>query len=309
MKIREYIEENRARFLDEWASLIRIPSISCQPAHQADMLRCAEQWKQLLLEAGAQHAEIMPSDGHPFVYAEYKAPAERCGKIPTVLVYSHYDVMPVEPLELWKSDPWEPTIRDGRLYARGADDDKGQAMIQVKAFEYMVRHDLMQCNVKFIFEGEEEIGSPSLEAFLEAHRDLLACDIILVSDTSMIGKDTPSITTGLRGLAYWQMEVTGPNRDLHSGHFGGAVKNPINALTEMLAKVVDTNGRITIPHFYDDVLPIPAAEREMIAQIPFSEETYCQAIDIDTTFGEEGYSTLERNSCRPSFDICGIWGG
>ena len=323
--VRSYIAENRARFLEEWASLIRIPSVSCQPAHQADMLRCAERWRELLLEAGAQYAEVMPSAGNPFVYAEYSPISnseasnssqsvpypigETPSNIPTVLVYSHYDVMPVEPLDLWQSNPWEPSIRDGRLYARGADDDKGQAMIQVKAFEYLVRQGLMNCRVKFIFEGEEEIGSPSLEAFLEEHRDLLACDIILVSDTSMIGKDTPSITTGLRGLAYWQMEVTGPNRDLHSGHFGGAVKNPINALTEMLAKVVDDKGRITIPGFYDDVLPIPQAERDMIAQIPFSEKAYCEAIDVDTTFGEEGYSTLERNSCRPSFDICGIWGG
>ena len=251
MNIRSYIAENRARFMEEWASLIRIPSISCQPAHKEDMLRCAERWRELLLEAGAQHAEVMPSQGNPFVYAEYipESGFQTSGNIPTVLVYSHYDVMPVEPLELWHSDPWEPSIRDGRLYARGADDDKGQAMIQVKAFEYLVREGLMNCRVKFIFEGEEEIGSPSLEAFLEEHRELLACDIILVSDTSMIGKDTPSITTGLRGLAYWQMEVTGPNRDLHSGHFGGAVKNPINALTEVLAKVVDEQGRITIPHF------------------------------------------------------------
>lgn len=323
--VRSYIAENRSRFLEEWASLIRIPSISCQPVHKEDMLRCAERWRELLLEAGAQHAEIMPSNGNPFVYAEYSPTlhseasnspksvpypiGETPSNVPTVLVYSHYDVMPVEPLELWHSEPFEPSIRDGRLYARGADDDKGQAMIQVKAFEYLVKNGLMKCNVKFIFEGEEEIGSPSLESFLEEHRDLLACDIILVSDTSMIGKDTPSITTGLRGLAYWEMEVTGPNRDLHSGHFGGAVKNPINALTEMLAKVVDDRGRITIPHFYDDVLPIPQAEREMIAQIPFSEQAYREAIDVDATFGEEGYSTLERNSCRPSFDICGIWGG
>ena len=310
--IRAYINENRTRFLEEWASLIRIPSVSCQPAHRDDMLRCAERWCELLLAAGAQRAEIMPSAGHPFVYAEYSPIANTPSPIantPTVLVYSHYDVMPVEPLDLWHSNPWEPDIRDGRLYARGADDDKGQAMIQVKAFEYLVKHGLMNCHVKFIFEGEEEIGSPSLDAFLKEHRDLLACDIILVSDTSMIGKETPSITTGLRGLAYWEIEVTGPNRDLHSGHFGGAVKNPINALTEMLAKVVDDKGRITIPGFYDDVLPIPEAEREMIKQIPFSEKAYCEAIDVDTTFGEEGYSTLERNSCRPSFDICGIWGG
>ena len=311
--IQDFIQSNRERFLSEWASLIRIPSVSCQPEHKADMLRCAEQWKQLLLAAGCQKAEIMPSKGNPFVYAEYSVsnqPSTNSGKrIPTVLVYSHYDVMPAEPLDQWLSNPWEPEIRDGRLYARGADDDKGQAMIQAKAFEYMVQTGQLQCNVKFIFEGEEEIGSPSLEAFIEEHKDLLQCDIILVSDTSMIGKETPSITTGLRGLAYWQIEVDGPNRDLHSGHFGGAVKNPLNALCEMLSKVVDDKGRITIPGFYDDVLPIPQAERDMIAQIPFSEDAYKAAIDVDALFGEDGYSTLERNSCRPSFDICGMWGG
>ena len=311
--IQDFIQSNRERFLSEWASLIRIPSVSCQPEHKADMLRCAEQWKQLLLAAGCQKAEIMPSKGNPFVYAEYSVsnqPSANSGKrIPTVLVYSHYDVMPAEPLDQWLSNPWEPEVRDGRLYARGADDDKGQAMIQAKAFEYMVQTGQLQCNVKFIFEGEEEIGSPSLEAFIEEHKDLLQCDIILVSDTSMIGKETPSITTGLRGLAYWQIEVDGPNRDLHSGHFGGAVKNPLNALCEMLSKVVDDKGRITIPGFYDDVLPIPQAERDMIAQIPFSEDAYKAAIDVDALFGEDGYSTLERNSCRPSFDICGMWGG
>ena len=305
MTIQDYITANRERFREEWASLIRIPSVSCQPEHKADMLRCAERWRELLLQAGATKAEVMPSDGNPFVYGEY----HKSDEAPTVLVYAHYDVMPVEPLDQWKSNPWEPEVRDGRLYARGADDDKGQAMIQAKAFEYLVKNGLMECNVKFIFEGEEEIGSPSLSSFITKHKDLLKSDIILVSDTSMIGKETPSITTGLRGLAYWQIEVQGPNRDLHSGHFGGAVKNPINALCEMLAKIVDDKGRITIPHFYDDVLPIPEEERKMIAQIPFSEDAYARAIDVDETYGEEGYSTLERNSCRPSFDICGIWGG
>ncbi|MCQ2348169.1 MAG: dipeptidase [Paludibacteraceae bacterium] len=306
MTVQDYIQSNRSRFIDEWASLIRIPSISCQPEHQPDMVRCAERWVELLLAAGCQQARVMPSDGNPFVYAEY-----RCANpnAKTVLVYAHYDVMPVEPLELWHSNPWEPSIRDGRLYARGADDDKGQAMIQVKAFEYMVQNGLMQCNVKFIFEGEEEIGSPSLEKFITVHKDLLQSDIILVSDTTMVDKDIPSITTGLRGLAYWQIEVTGPNRDLHSGHFGGAVKNPAIALCEMLAKLIDDKGHVTIPGFYDKVLPIPAEERRMIADIPFSEENYRQAIDVDALCGEEGYSTLERNSCRPSFDICGMWSG
>ena len=318
MTINDYISANRERFISEWASLIRIPSVSCEQEHKPDMLRCAERWRELLLAAGCQRAEVMPAptnDGNPFVFAEY-TPNNQIVNPPVVLVYAHYDVMPVAPLELWQSDPWEPTIRDGRLYARGADDDKGQSMIQVKAFEYLVHEGLMHgsadrqnCRVKFIFEGEEEIGSPSLAAFIEQNKDLLACDVILVSDTSMIGKDTPSLTVGLRGLAYWQIEVDGPNRDLHSGHFGGAVRNPINALTQMLAQVVDDKGRITIPHFYDDVLPIPDEERAMIAQIPFDIEAYKRAIDVPDVFGEEGYSTLERNSCRPSFDICGIWGG
>ena len=217
--------------------------------------------------------------------------------------------MPAEPLELWKSEPFEPEIRDGKIWARGADDDKGQSFIQVKAFEYLVKHNLLTHNVKFIFEGEEEIGSPSLEEFCINHKELLKADIILVSDTSMLGAELPSLTTGLRGLAYWEIEVTGPNRDLHSGHFGGAVANPINTLCGMLAKVIDENGKITIPHFYDDVEEVPQAEREMIAQIPFNEEKYKEAIGVEELSGEAGYSTLERNSCRPSFDICGIWGG
>lgn len=309
MTIQSYISQHRARFLEEWASLIRIPSVSCQPEHQEDMLRCAQRWQQLLLQAGCQQVDILPSKGNPFVLGSYRCP-NPTPSTQTILIYGHYDVMPVEPLELWKSNPWEPDIRDGRLYARGADDDKGQTMIQVKAFEYMVAEGEMNHHIKFILEGEEEIGSPSLEAFISEHKDLLACDTILVSDTSMIGKDTPSLTTGLRGLAYWQVEVEGPNRDLHSGHFGGAVKNPIQALCEMLCQVIDPQtGRIMIPGFYDDVLPIPEEERAMIAQIPFNQQRYNEAIGIDQEFGEEGYSTLERNSCRPSFDICGIWGG
>ena len=305
MEIKQYIEENEARFLDELASLIRIPSISALPEHKEDMLACAERWRQLLLEAGADEAVIMPSAGNPLVYAEKRISPEA----PTVLIYAHYDVMPAEPLELWKSQPFEPEIRDGRIWARGADDDKGQAMIQVKAFEYMVREGLLRHNVKFIFEGEEEIGSPSLNAFLKEHRELLRADVILVSDTSMLGPDLPSLTTGLRGLAYWEIEVTGPNRDLHSGHFGGAVANPVNVLCGLLAKVTDADGRITVPHFYDEVEPVPEAERRMIASIPFNEEAYKQAIGVKALKGEKGYSTLERNSCRPSFDICGIWGG
>lgn len=305
MEIRQYIKENEERFLEELFSLIRIPSISSKSEHKEDMTRCAERWKELLLAAGAEKAEVMPTDGNPIVYAERHVSDDA----KTVLIYSHYDVMPAEPLELWKTNPFEPEIRDGRIWARGADDDKGQAMIQVKAFEYLVRENLLTHNVKFIFEGEEEIGSPSLCSFISQNKELLKADVILVSDTSMLGAELPSLTTGLRGLAYWEVEVTGPNRDLHSGHFGGAVANPINVLCELMAQMTDENGRITIPHFYDDVEDVPQSEREMIAQIPFDEEAYKKAIGVRMLRGEKGYSTLERNSCRPSFDICGIWGG
>lgn len=304
-KIRSYIKENEARFLDELFSLIRIPSISAEPAHKTDMLQCAERWRELLIAAGVDHAEVMPSAGNPLVFAEKHVDDDA----PTVLVYGHYDVMPVDPLELWLSVPFEPEVRDERIFARGADDDKGQSFIQLKAFEYLVRTRQLNHNVKFIFEGEEEIGSPSLNGFLQQHHDLLKCDIILVSDTSMLAADLPSLTTGLRGLAYWEIEVTGPNRDLHSGHFGGAVANPINVLCEMLAQVVDKDGRITIPHFYDEVEDISAEERDMIVHIPFDETRYKQAIDVEELRGERGYSTIERNACRPSFDVCGIWGG
>lgn len=305
MEVKKYIQENEERFLDELFSLIRIPSISAKSSHKDDILACAERWKELLLEAGAERAEVMPSAGNPLVYAERIVNPDA----PTVLIYSHYDVMPVEPLDLWNSNPFEPVVKDGRIWARGADDDKGQAMIQAKAFEYVVRNGLLNHNVKFIFEGEEEIGSPSLNAFLGEHKELLKADIILVSDTSMLGAELPSLTTGLRGLAYWEVEVTGPNRDLHSGHFGGAVANPINVLCEMIAKMTDERGKITIPGFYDDVEELSAEERSMIASIPFDEEAYKRAIEVDELRGEEGYATLERNSCRPSFDVCGIWGG
>ncbi len=303
--IRTYISENEPRMLDELFSLIRIPSISAKPEHHDDMLACAERWRQLLLEAGADEAMVMPSQGNPMVFAQKTVNPEA----KTVLIYAHYDVMPAEPLELWKSAPFEPEVRDGHIWARGSDDDKGQSFIQVKAFEYLVKNGLLTHNVKFIFEGEEEIGSPSLEAFCQDHREMLKADIILVSDTSMLGADLPSLTTGLRGLAYWEIEVTGPNRDLHSGHFGGAVANPINVLCQMLARVVDADGRITVPGFYDDVEEVPQAERDMIAHIPFDETKYKAAIGVKELFGEKSYSTLERNSCRPSFDVCGIWGG
>lgn len=304
-EIQAYIGEHEARMMEELFSLIRIPSISAKPQHRDDMERCAQRWAELLLAAGADEAHIMPTRGNPVVFAQKMVdPAAK-----TVLVYAHYDVMPAEPLELWKSAPFEPEIRDGHIWARGADDDKGQSFIQVKAFEYLVRNGLLKNNVKFIFEGEEEIGSPSLETFCQEHKELLKADVILVSDTSMLAADLPSLTTGLRGLAYWQIEVTGPNRDLHSGHFGGAVANPINALCELIANLKDADGRITVPGFYDAVEEVPQTEREMMAQIPFDEERYKAAIDVEALQGEKGYTTLERNSCRPSFDVCGIWGG
>lgn len=305
MSVQSYIKSNKDRFLEELFSLIRIPSVSAKQEHKPDMAACAQRWTEILLSSGADKAVVMPTEGNPVIYGEKLISEE----VPTVLVYAHYDVMPAEPLELWKSKPFEPEIRDGRIYARGADDDKGQAMIQVKGFETALNQGLLKCNVKFIFEGEEEIGSPSLEAFCIQHKDLLKADIILVSDTSMVNAEIPSLTTGLRGLAYWEIEVTGPNRDLHSGHFGGAVANPINVLCKLMADITDTDGRITIPGFYDDIEEVSPAEREMIAQIPFDEKKYKEAIEVDELFGEKGYSTLERNSCRPTFDICGIWGG
>lgn len=305
MTIKEYIKEHEGRFLEELFALIRIPSISAKTEHKDDMQRCANYWQEHLQGLGVQ-AEVYQTAGNPIVYGEYIIDASA----PTVLVYGHYDVMPAEPLELWKSEPFEPEIRDGHIWARGADDDKGQSMTQIKGFETAKALGLLRCNVKFVLEGEEEIGSTHLEGFLTQYKDMLSADVILVSDTSMVSSEVPSLTSGLRGLAYWEIEVTGPNRDLHSGHFGGAVGNPINELCRLIAKVQDEHtGRIQIPGFYDDVVDLTNAEREMIAQVPFSEEAYCKAIDVDAVWGEEGYSTLERNSCRPSFDVCGIWGG
>ena len=303
--LQSYLEEHKKRMKEELFDLLRIPSISAKQEHQGDIKACAEQWKKLLLTSGADKAEVMPSEGNPMVYAEKIVDP----KAKTVLVYAHYDVMPVEPLHLWKSNPFEPEIREGHLWARGADDDKGQSFIQVKAFEYLVKNRLLRNNIKFIFEGEEEIGSPSLKGFCKKHKELLKADVILVSDTSMLAADLPSLTTGLRGLAYWEIEVTGPNRDLHSGHFGGAVANPINELCNLLSKIIDEEGKITIPSFYDAVEEMPQAEREMIKQIPFDEQAYKKAIGVKALSGEKGYSTIERNSSRPSFDVCGIWGG
>lgn len=304
-KINKYVEDNKDRFLEELFELIRIPSVSSQSKHKPDMDRCADKWKEILLKSGMDRAEVMPTEGNSVVYAEKILDPNYS----TLLVYGHYDVMPEEPVDLWKSPAFEPEVRDGKIWARGADDDKGQSMIQAKGFETALALGLVKCNVKVILEGEEEIGSPSLEKFCEDHKELLKCDYILVSDTGMISIDTPSITTGLRGLAYWEVEVTGPNRDLHSGHYGGAVANPINELCKLMAKMTDEDGKITIPEFYDDVIELTEKEREMIRQIPFDLEDYKKAIDIKEVHGEKGFHTLERNSCRPSFDLCGIWGG
>lgn len=304
-KTLDYIEKNKDRFRDELYSLLRIPSISAKPEHRDDMYACANRWCELLVAAGADKAVLMETGFNPVVYGEKIIDPT----YPTVIVYGHYDVMPAEPLELWNSNPFEPEVRDGRLWGRGTDDDKGQAFIQVKAFEIALQHNMLHCNVKFLFEGGEEVGSPGLEEFCANNRDLLKADVILVSDTSMVGREHPSLTTGLRGLAYWEIEVTGPCRDLHSGHFGGAVANPINELCKMLAGITDADGRITIPNFYDDAEELSPAERAMMAAVPYDEQAYCQAIGVKALSGEKGYSTLERAATRPTFDICGIWGG
>lgn len=303
--LKAYIAENQQRFLDELFELIRIPSISSESAHEADMYRAAELWKKILLDCGADRAEVIETKGNPLTYGEKIIDPSFL----TVLVYGHMDVMPVDPRELWTSDPFEPEIRDGKIYARGADDDKGQSFMHAKAFEYLVKNDLLRCNVKFIIEGEEEVGSENLPAFCRANKDLLKADIILVSDTSMIGPDIPSLTTGLRGLAYWEIEVLGPNRDLHSGLFGGAVANPINILAKMLADVSDENNHITIPGFYDKVQDVSAEERAKMARAPFDEKAYKDTLGIAELWGESGYSTNERTGIRPTFDVCGIWGG
>jgi len=303
--ITQYISEHRDRFLLELFGLIRIPSISSDPEHQNDMHKAAEYWKEKLIEAGADRAEIMPTTGNPVVYGEKIIDPAK----PTVLVYGHYDVMPVDPVDLWTTEPFKPEVRDGKIYARGADDDKGQAFMHAKAFELMVRTNTLPCNVKFMLEGEEEIGSPSLPAFLKEHREMLKSDIMLVSDTSMISLATPSITVGLRGLAYMEVEVTGPNKDLHSGIFGGAVANPANVLAKMIASLTDEKGRITIPGFYDDVLVISREERNEMAKAPFDQQKYMKDLEVEELFGEEGYTTKERTGIRPTLDVNGIWSG
>ncbi|WP_321997861.1 dipeptidase [Draconibacterium orientale] len=303
--INKYVEENKDRFLEELFGLIRIPSISSIADHKPDMYQAAEYWKKTLLEAGADKAEVFETAGNPVTYGEKIIdPA-----LPTVLVYGHMDVMPVDPIDLWDTPPFEPQVRDGKIYARGADDDKGQGMMHAKAFELMVKSNTLPCNVKFMIEGEEEVGSPNLGLWCEQNKEMLKADIILVSDTSMLAADIPSITTGLRGLAYWQVEVTGPNRDLHSGIFGGAVANPINVLCSMIDQMVDADGKITIPGFYDTVQEVSAEERALLAKAPFNEEKYKKALGVEELKGEKGFTTSEHTGIRPSFDVCGIWGG
>ena len=309
--IREYIKENKDRFIEELIELLKIPSISADPIYKNDVLRCADVVAAALVSAGANNVEICPTKGYPIVYGDMIIGEN----LPTVLVYGHYDVQPADPLELWESGPFEPVIKntelhpDGAIFARGACDDKGQFYMHVKAFELMIKTDSLPCNVKFMIEGEEEVGSENLSDFLISNKDKLACDAILISDTGIISNDIPSITTGLKGLSYLEVEVTGPNRDLHSGLYGGAVANPINILCEMISSMKDENNRITIPGFYDRVIELSKNEREQMAQAPFSLDEYKSALKLDDVHGEAGYSTMERTGIRPTLDVNGIWGG
>lgn len=303
--IKNYIDANKDRFLDELFGLLRIPSISSIADHKPDMVRAAEYWKETLLKAGADRAMVMPTEGNPVVYAEKMVNPQA----PTVLVYAHYDVMPVDPIDLWKTQPFEPVVREGKIWGRGADDDKGQSFIHAKAFELMVETGNLPCNVKFMIEGEEEIGSANMGKWCRDNKEMLKSDIILISDTSMIGMDVPSVTVGLRGLAYVEVEVTGPSHDLHSGLFGGAVANPANVLAKLIASLHDEDHRVTIPGFYDDVLEVSPEERAEMAKAPFDLEKYKRALGIDEVLGEKGFSTMERTGIRPTLDVNGIWGG
>ena len=310
-EINSYIDQNKDRFLNELLDLLKLPSISADSAYKNDVLKTAEFTAESLKNAGCDKVEICPTEGYPIVYGEKITDSN----LPTVLVYGHYDVQPPDPLDLWDSPPFEPVIKntelhpEGAIFARGACDDKGQFYMHVKALEFMTSTNQLPCNVKFMIEGEEEVGSNSLAGFVKENHEKLANDVILISDTGMISKDTPSITTGLRGLSYVEVEVTGPNRDLHSGLYGGAVANPINVLTKMIASLHDENNHITIPGFYDKVEELSTVERAEMAKAPFSLEDYKAALDIDAVYGEEGYTTNERNSIRPTLDVNGIWGG
>jgi acetylornithine deacetylase/succinyl-diaminopimelate desuccinylase-like protein len=303
--VKAYINNNKDRFLSELFDWLRIPSVSADSRHSGDVRKAAEFVKEKLTAAGVDKAELCETKGHPIVYAEKMInPA-----LPTVLVYGHYDVQPADPLNLWTSPPFEPVIKDDKIFARGSCDDKGQVYMHVKAFEIMMKHDLLQCNIKFMIEGEEEVGSDNLGSFVKENKTKLKADVILISDTALISLEHPSITTGLRGLSYMEVEVTGPNRDLHSGVYGGAVANPINVLCNMIASLHDENGRVTIPGFYDKVAELTSAERELMNRAPFDPEEYKKELGITDLKGERGYTTLERTGVRPTLDVNGIWGG
>ena len=302
---KDYQEKNKDRFLNELLELLRIPSVSAKSEHKADMLACAEAIKQRLLQAGADKVEIYPTAGHPIVYAEKIIDPAKS----TVLVYGHYDVQPAEPLELWKTPPFEPTIIDGKIFARGSCDDKGQVYMHVKALEILVQTGTLNNNIKFCIEGEEEVGSPNLGKFVAANKDLLKADCVLISDSAMISLDTPSIDIGVRGLSYIEVEVTGPNRDLHSGVYGGAVANPITILAKMIASLHDENNHVTIPGFYDDVLVTTDEERALMARAPFDEAEFKADLGVKELWGEKGFTTNERTGLRPTIELNGIWGG
>jgi acetylornithine deacetylase/succinyl-diaminopimelate desuccinylase-like protein len=310
-EIKQYLHDNKQRFLDELLDMLRIPSVSADPKYKNDVRRMAEATAEHLRKAGAEGVEVVDTAGHPIVYGEKFVSA----KVPTVLVYGHYDVQPADPLELWESPPFEPVVKktkhhpEGAIFARGSCDDKGQFFMHVKAFEAMLQNDQLPCNVKFMIEGEEEVGSRNLEKFCLENKKKLACDVVLISDTSIIDNETPSLTVGLRGLCYMEVEVTGPNRDLHSGVYGGAVANPVNALCEMIASLHDKKRRVTIEGFYDDVQKVSNKERKMMNQAPFDEKIYKRDLKVGDVLGEAGYTTIERTGIRPTLDVNGIWGG
>jgi acetylornithine deacetylase/succinyl-diaminopimelate desuccinylase-like protein len=302
---KQYQEQHQERFLNEMIDLLRIPSISAKSEHKEDMIRCAEAVKKSLLAAGCDRADVMPTEGYPVVYGEKIIDAAA----PTVLVYGHYDVQPADPLELWHSGPFDPVIKDGKVYARGSADDKGQFYMHVKALEILCQTQTLRTNIKFLIEGEEEVGSPNLGPFVSRHRELLKADVILISDSAMLSMENPSLDTGVRGLSYIEVEVTGPNRDLHSGIYGGAVANPITILSKMIASCHDENNHITIPGFYDDVVEAGPEERKLINKAPYSEKEYSEDLGVNELWGEKGYSTYERTGIRPTLEVNGIWGG
>lgn len=303
--MKQYIQDNKERFFEELFSLLRIPSVSAKAEHKGDMKRCADRLVELLKEAGADEAAVYQTKGHPVVFGQKIIDPS----LKTILIYGHYDVQPAEPLEKWVSDPFEPEIRDEAIYCRGANDDKGQSFMHIKAFEHELRSGLLHHNVKFLFEGEEEIGSPSLPEWMREHKEMLKADVCLVSDTTMISDKVPSINCGMRGLSYLEIKVTGPNKDLHSGHYGGAVANPITVLCEMIASLHDSSQRINIPGIYDKVVELSEEDRTMLAKAPFDLDEYKESLGVDEVRGEVGYTSLERTGIRPCLDVCGIWGG